>query len=65
MSHAACNSCAFFEDHAANSATELSDAGLCRANPPVNQRDADSRGFWPVVRNNDWCGKFSTTFAAE
>ncbi|WP_294929849.1 hypothetical protein [uncultured Paracoccus sp.] len=65
MAHAACNACAFYEDHAANSASQLSDAGLCRANPPVTQKDADSRGFWPVVKNNDWCGKFATAFAAE
>lgn len=65
MANAACNSCAFYEDHAANSEAELANAGLCRANPPVTQKDADSRGFWPVVSNDDWCGKFATVFAAE
>lgn len=65
MSKAACNACAFYEDHIANSAQDLSDAGLCRANPPVNQTDADSRGYWPVVQRTDWCGKFATAFAAE
>lgn len=61
----ACKACAFYEDHVANSSHELPDAGLCRANPPVNQLDADSRGFWPVVKATDWCGKFANTFAAE
>ncbi len=65
MPHAACNACAFYEDHVANSAAQLSDAGLCRANPPVTQKEADIRGFWPVVQKNDWCGKFTTAFAAE
>ncbi|MBY6089084.1 hypothetical protein ACX9MO_14185 [Pseudooceanicola sp. 502str34] len=65
MATAACKTCAFYEDHVANSAHQLDDAGLCRANPPVTQKDADSRGFWPVVKSGDWCGKFSTVFAAE
>ncbi|KGJ10290.1 hypothetical protein EQ718_18305 (plasmid) [Paracoccus versutus] len=65
MTKTACNACAFYEDHVANSASTLSDSGLCRANPPVNQRDADTRGYWPVVKSNDWCGQFATTFAAE
>jgi len=65
MSSAACNSCAFYQDYAANSAHELADAGLCRANPPVTQKDTDSRGLWPVVKSNDWCGKFSAIFPAE
>ncbi len=62
MTKTACNACAFYEDHVAST---LSDSGLCRANPPVNQRDADTRGYWPVVKSNDWCGQFATTFAAE
>lgn len=65
MSHSSCNACAFYEEHVANSAKQLADAGLCRANPPVSQIDTDSRGFWPVVASSDWCGKFATAFAAE
>lgn len=65
MAHSACNACAYYEDHAANSDSQLSDAGLCRANPPVTQKDSDSRGLWPVVQSSDWCGKFATQFAAE
>lgn len=61
----ACNSCKFYELHAANSEHELADAGLCRANPPVTQKDADSRGYWPVVKSTDWCGQFETPIAAE
>ncbi|QRZ12952.1 hypothetical protein JWJ88_10215 [Paracoccus methylovorus] len=41
------------------------DAGLCRAKAPVSRKDADSRGFWPVVKPNDWCGEFASQFAAE
>ena len=65
MPHSTCSACAFYEDHVANSTIQLSDAGLCRVNPPVTQKDADSRGFWPVVKSNDWCGKFANIFAAE
>ncbi|MDQ7777446.1 hypothetical protein [Paracoccus aminovorans] len=65
MAHSSCSACAFFENHAANSDSQLADAGLCRAKPPVTQKDADSRGFWPVVSSNDWCGEFATQFAAE
>ncbi|SOB92729.1 hypothetical protein [Rhodobacter maris] len=55
---ATCAKCAFFEDHTANSETELADSGLCRFNPPVTQIAPDSRGLWPVVKENDWCGHF-------
>lgn len=65
MTKAACAACAFYEDHVTNSASQPSDSGLCRVNPPVNQADADSRGFWPVVASNDWCGQYSVGFAAE
>ncbi len=65
MAHAACNACAFYEDHVANTASQINDAGLCRANPPVTQTDPNTRGFWPVVQKTDWCGKFATVFAAE
>lgn len=58
MTTAACASCAFFEDHAANSGKTLEGAGLCRFNPPVSQPEADSRGLWPVVKSDDWCGHF-------
>ncbi|NHF73418.1 hypothetical protein [Paracoccus xiamenensis] len=56
MSNSTCASCAFFEDHVANLSHKLSDGGLCRANPPVSQKDADSQGLWPVVKSDDWCG---------
>jgi len=58
MSANACNACTFFEDHIANSGKTLEGAGLCRFNPPVSQPEADSRGLWPVVKENDWCGHF-------
>lgn len=53
-----CSQCAFFEDHHANTAAKLDDAGLCRFNPPVTQPSADARGLWPVVKEDDWCGHF-------
>ncbi|ARO13574.1 hypothetical protein BVG79_00214 [Ketogulonicigenium robustum] len=65
MAHSNCNACAFYEDHAANSDSKLQNAGLCRANPPISQPAAETRGFWPVVSANDWCGKFSGAVAAE
>ncbi|ADO41529.1 hypothetical protein [Ketogulonicigenium vulgare] len=65
MATSTCNACAFYEDHVANSASKLQDAGLCRANPPISQPTAETRGFWPVVSASDWCGKFSVGFAAE
>lgn len=60
----ACKTCAYYEDHKAN-LSNVDDAGLCRANPPVNQVAPDSRGYWPVVNATDWCGRFATTFPAE
>lgn len=65
MAHQSCNACVFYEDHVANSPSQLDDGGLCRANPPVTQKDDESRGLWPVVKPNDWCGKFTNLFAAE
>lgn len=62
---ATCKACAFYEDHKANTVAKIDDAGLCRVNPPVNQNEPNSRGLWPVVSSNDWCGKFATVFAAE
>lgn len=53
-----CESCAFFEDHKTNTAVTAENAGLCRFNPPVTQPQADSRGLWPVVSTEDWCGHF-------
>ncbi|MCF1503709.1 MULTISPECIES: hypothetical protein [unclassified Afifella] len=54
-----CSSCAFFEDHHANNDREIRDAGLCRFNPPVTQPVADAVGYWPVVKESDWCGHFA------
>ncbi|WP_457588584.1 hypothetical protein [Ensifer canadensis] len=63
-SNVSCDSCAFYEDHAANSATVAAEAGLCRYNPPVSQPDANARGLWPVVTANDWCGHFASEHKA-
>lgn len=59
-----CGTCAFYEDHIVNSAKAVDDAGLCRFNPPVTQPEPNSRGLWPVVSSNDWCGHFAETRAA-
>ncbi len=53
-----CNSCVFFDDHLNNGSSDA-DNGLCRFNPPVSQPDANSRGLWPVVTAEDWCGHFT------
>ena len=55
----ACASCVFFDDHLGNTADVSGDAGLCRYNPPVSQPEPNSRGLWPVVTSNDWCGHFT------
>ena len=55
-----CVSCAFYDDHAANSASRpAQEAGLCRFNPPVSQPSPDAHGLWPVVASSDWCGHFA------
>lgn len=51
-----CNSCVYFDDHAANDRPAPPDAGLCRFNPPVSQPGPDAHGLWPVVKAEDWCG---------
>lgn len=61
---AACSACAFYEDHIANSDRKIEDAGLCRFNPPVTQPAADARGYWPIVKSDDWCGHFSAELKA-
>ena len=53
---ARCDACVYFDDHAANGARAADDAGLCPYDPPVSQPDPDSRGLWPVVKAEDWCG---------
>lgn len=63
MTKSNCAECTFFEEHAANTDAELNEAGLCRFNPPVTQPTADSRGLWPVVKSDDWCGHFETQAA--
>lgn len=63
MSDHACSTCAFYEDHVANTKADLPDAGLCRFNPPVSQPSADARGLWPVVKSDDWCGHFEENAA--
>ncbi|SDF19420.1 hypothetical protein SAMN04488105_11472 [Salipiger thiooxidans] len=58
-----CATCAFFEDHKANTTAVPDDAGLCRFNPPVTQPEANARGLWPVVKSDDWCGHFEAEAA--
>ncbi|WP_319517948.1 hypothetical protein [uncultured Martelella sp.] len=53
-----CRECAFYEDHVANDGSVTQNAGLCRFNPPVSQPESNSRGLWPVVAAEDWCGHF-------
>lgn len=58
-SSAHCETCRFFDDHKVNGGSAMSDAGLCRFNPPVSQPDAQAHGLWPVVASQDWCGHFT------
>jgi hypothetical protein len=64
MANATCQSCKFFDDHKSNSAQAQNDAGLCRFNPPVSQPGPDTKGLWPVVATEDWCGHFSAEMTA-
>ncbi|WP_055664953.1 hypothetical protein [Jannaschia seosinensis] len=50
-----CQSCTFFDEHHGNQ-NQVDEAGLCRYNPPIQQPEADVRGLWPVVKEDDWCG---------
>ncbi|WP_065333865.1 hypothetical protein [Tritonibacter mobilis] len=63
MTTSACSSCTFYEDHKANNEQTLENAGLCRFNPPVFQPEAAERGYWPVVKKDDWCGHFENEAA--
>ena len=58
MTTSACSSCAFYEDHKVNNEQTLAIPGLCRFNPPVFQPEATERGYWSVVKKDDWCGHF-------
>ena len=58
-----CDSCVYFDDHAGNGAAAVSDAGLCRFNPPVSQPGPDAHGLWPVVTVEDWCGHYTPPHA--
>ncbi len=40
------------------------DAGLCRFNPPVSQPVPESKGLWPVVATQDWCGHYTGEMTA-
>ncbi|MGU3330396.1 hypothetical protein ACLBXB_26070 [Methylobacterium mesophilicum] len=64
MASATCQSCKFFDDHHGNGAQAQADAGLCRFNPPVTQPTPESKGLWPVVATEDWCGHFTTEMNA-
>lgn len=55
-----CNACVFFDDHGTGTVALANEGGLCRFNPPVSQPDANSRGLWPVVTAEDWCGHFTS-----
>ena len=57
--HAACQSCRFFDEHKTNAGQGSGDLGLCRYNPPVSQPEPQGQGLWPVVASKDWCGHFT------
>ncbi|WP_336486892.1 hypothetical protein [Methylobacterium nigriterrae] len=62
--NAACASCRFFDEHTLNGGAPAADEGLCRFNPPVTQPAPESKGLWPVVAAQDWCGHFTAEMSA-
>jgi hypothetical protein len=62
--NASCESCRFYDEHHGNGAQAKADEGLCRFNPPVSQPGPDTKGLWPVVATNDWCGHFTADMTA-
>ena len=48
-----------YEDHKANNEQTLENAGL-PLQPAGLQPEAAERGYWPVVKKDDWCGHFET-----
>ncbi|MFC6790408.1 hypothetical protein ACFQE0_12795 [Methylobacterium komagatae] len=62
--NASCESCRFYDEHKGNGAALKADEGLCRFNPPISQPGPDSKGLWPVVATQDWCGHFTAEMTA-
>ncbi len=54
-----CKSCTYFEQTDAIGKVTTGKAGLCRYNPPLIMETMTPVAQWPVVRVEDWCGKFA------
>ncbi|MEM8569477.1 MAG: hypothetical protein AAGG56_01095 [Pseudomonadota bacterium] len=59
-----CSACAFFELRADASNTSGATTGICRFNPPSLQAASGTRGAWPMVSAEDWCGHFEAEVKA-
>ena len=64
MANVKCETCRFFNEHKGNGAVAQNDAGLCRFNPPVSQPAPESKGLWPIVGAQDWCGHYTPEMTA-
>ena len=63
MTTCACSNCQYYDtQRTAAAKRKETDTGLCRFNPPLPQSGSqETRGAWPVVEKNDWCGHFAAT----
>ena len=57
MHEKSCSLCNFFDENATNNQIENPKVGICRYDSPKVTSD-QSRATWPVVKQEDWCGKF-------
>ena len=53
-----CKECSFYETTKEIKSRENSNVGLCRYNPPSIMEPLSPIAKWPIVSDNDWCGKF-------
>jgi len=53
---AACSACLYFQP-----STFLAEEGECRWGPPTPApaKEAEARGRWPIVGEDDWCGRYT------
>ncbi len=54
-----CSACAYFENHNSVESLASSKIGLCRLNPPFIMETMAPVAQWPLVKSDDWCGKYS------
>ena len=57
MSEKICSLCSFYDSLQGNVGENDKRSGVCRFNAP-KVFDNKKSAFWPLVKPNDWCGKF-------